>query len=37
MEIATKEQLRGVFLRWAVVTVPLILLLGFASSRIAPA
>ncbi|MGN6818427.1 MAG: TspO/MBR family protein [Sphingomonas sp.] len=37
MEIATKEQLRGAFLRWAVVTVPLILLLGFASSRIAPA
>ena len=37
MEIATKEQLRGVFLRWAIVTVPLILLLGFASSRIAPA
>jgi len=37
MEIATKEQLRGVFLRWAVVTVPLVLLLGFASSRIAPA
>ena len=37
MEIATKEQLRGAFLRWAVVTVPLILLLGFGSSRIAPA
>ena len=37
MEIATREQLRGAFLRWAVVTVPLILLLGFASSRIAPA
>jgi tryptophan-rich sensory protein len=37
MEIATKDQLRGAFLRWAVVTVPLILLLGFASSRIAPA
>jgi benzodiazapine receptor len=37
MEIATKEQLRGAFLRRAVVTVPLILLLGFASSRIAPA
>jgi benzodiazapine receptor len=36
MEIATKEQLRGAFLRWAVVTVPLILLLGFASSRLAP-
>lgn len=37
MEIATKEQLRGAFLRWAVVTVPLILLLGFGSSRIARA
>ena len=37
MEIATKEQLRAAYLRWAVVTVPLILLLGFASSRIAPA
>lgn len=37
MEIATKEQLRGAFLRWAVVTVPLVLLLGFGSSRIAPA
>ncbi len=36
MEIATKEQLRGAFLRWAVVTVPLVLLLGFASSRVAP-
>ncbi len=35
-EIATKQQLRWAFLRWAVVTVPLILLLGFASSRIAP-
>lgn len=36
MEIATRDQLRGAFLRWAVVTVPLIVLLGFASSRIAP-
>jgi tryptophan-rich sensory protein len=36
MEIATKGQLRWAFLRWAVVTVPLILLLGFASSQIAP-
>jgi len=36
MEIATREQLRGAFLRWAIVTVPLIVLLGFASSRIAP-
>jgi tryptophan-rich sensory protein len=37
MELATKDQLRAAYLRWAVVTVPLILLLGFASSRIAPA
>ena len=37
MEIATKGQLRWAFLRWAAVTVPFILLLGFASSRIAPA
>ena len=36
MEIATKQQLRWAFLRWAVVTVPLIILLGFVSSRIAP-
>lgn len=36
MEIATKGQLRWAFARWALVTVPLILLLGFASSRIAP-
>jgi len=31
--IASKGQLRMSFLRWAVVTVPLILLLGFASGR----
>jgi benzodiazapine receptor len=37
MEIATKGQLRWAFLRWAMVTVPLIVLLGFASSRVAPA
>ena len=37
MEIATKGQLRWAFARWALVTVPLLLLLGFASSRIAPA
>jgi tryptophan-rich sensory protein len=37
MELATKGQLRWAFLRWAVVTVPLIILLGFASSRVAPA
>lgn len=33
-EIASKSQLRMSFLRWAVVTVPLILLLGFASGRL---
>lgn len=37
MEIATKGQLRWAFMRWAVVTVPLIILLGFASSQVAPA
>ena len=37
MEIATKGQLRWAFLRWAMVTVPLIILLGFASSQVAPA
>jgi len=36
-EIASKQQLRLAFLRWAIVTVPLILLLGFVSARIAPA
>jgi hypothetical protein len=36
MEIASKGQLRLAFLRWAIVTVPFILLLGFASARIAP-
>ncbi|MEO5865735.1 MAG: TspO/MBR family protein [Sphingomonas sp.] len=35
-ELASKGQLRGALLRWAVVTVPLLLLLGFASARIAP-
>jgi translocator protein len=35
-EIASKGQLRLAYLRWAVVTVPLILLLGFASGRMAP-
>jgi translocator protein len=35
-EIASKGQLRFAFLRWAVVTVPFILLLGFASGRVAP-
>ncbi len=32
-ELASKGQIRMSFLRWAVVTVPLILLLGFASGR----
>ncbi|WP_235534999.1 TspO/MBR family protein [Sphingomonas sp. Leaf339] len=35
--IASKGQLRMSLLRWAVVTVPLVLLLGFASSKTAPA
>jgi benzodiazapine receptor len=35
-EIASKHQLRLAFLRWAVVTVPLMLLLGFTSARLAP-
>lgn len=35
-EIASKGQLRGAFLRWAVVTVPFIVLLGFISARLAP-
>lgn len=35
-EIASKQQLRLAYLRWAVVTVPLILLLGFGSARLAP-
>lgn len=35
-EIASKGQLRAGFLRWAVVTVPLILLLGFLSGRMVP-
>lgn len=36
MEIASKSQLRLAFLRWAVVTVPFIVLLGFTSARIVP-
>ena len=36
MELATKQQLRWAFLRWAMVTVPLIILLGFAANRLAP-
>ncbi|MGH6615883.1 TspO/MBR family protein [Sphingomonas sp.] len=35
-EIASKQQLRLAFLRWAMVTVPFILLLGFASARLVP-
>lgn len=35
-EIASKGQLRGAFLRWAVVTVPFIVLLGFTSARLVP-
>lgn len=35
--IASKGQLRMSFLRWAIVSVPLILLLGFASGRAVPA
>lgn len=34
MELASKEQLRASYLRWAVVTVPFILLLGFLSGRL---
>lgn len=34
--IASKGQLRISFLRWAIVIVPLILLLGFASGRVVP-
>ncbi|MCM8731956.1 TspO/MBR family protein [Hephaestia sp. GCM10023244] len=36
-EIASRAQLRLSFLRWAVVTVPLILFLGFFSGRLVPA
>ncbi len=36
MELASKEQLRASYLRWAVVTVPFILLLGFTSGRLVP-
>lgn len=35
-EIASKDQLRMSFLRWACVTVPLVLLLGFAAGRLVP-
>jgi len=36
-EIASRGQLRLSFLRWAAVTVPLMLLLGFLSGRLVPA
>jgi len=35
-QIASKEQLRMSFLRWAIVTVPLVLFLGFLSGRMVP-
>ena len=35
-EIASKGQLRLAFLRWTVVTVPFVLLLGFLSARSVP-
>lgn len=35
-EIASKGQLWMAFIRWAVVTVPFILLLGFTSARLVP-
>lgn len=35
-EIASKGQLRLAYLRWAVVTVPFILLIGFTSARLLP-
>lgn len=35
-ELASQGQLRLSFLRWAVVTVPAVVLLGFLSGRIAP-
>ena len=35
--LASKGQLRASFGRWAVVTVPLVLLLGFVSGRLVPA
>jgi translocator protein len=35
-ELASKGQLRAAYLRWAVVTVPFVLLLGFFSASLAP-
>lgn len=34
--IASRNQLRMSFLRWAIVTVPLVVLLGFAAGRLVP-
>jgi tryptophan-rich sensory protein len=36
VELASRDQLRASFLRWAVVTVPFIMLLGFTSGRLFP-
>ena len=36
MELASRSQLRLAFLRWAVVTVPFVVLLGFTSGRLVP-
>lgn len=35
-EIASRQQLRMAFLRWALITIPFVLLLGFASARSVP-
>lgn len=35
-EIASRSQLRWSFLRWAIVTVPFVLLLGFTSGQLVP-
>lgn len=35
-EVASKQQLQLSFLRWAVVTVPAVVLLGFGAARLAP-
>lgn len=35
-ELASKQQLRWAFLRWAMLTVPFVLLLGFLSARSVP-
>ncbi|MES2754727.1 MAG: TspO/MBR family protein [Pseudomonadota bacterium] len=36
MELASKEQLRASYLRWAVVTVPFVLILGLTAGRLFP-